>query len=234
MQPYPNEEGNLTIALQKKRAPSRNPAGGGEWGRSENSLVRGAAFCKFCQKAVQGGAGDSKQAGHLLFADLPSMIAGVDSFKTLGIQSDGSAAFISAVCFGNGDAFFLPLKDVLPLKLIDRPDHRQHELSGWSGGIDVFLVADQMNLLALEQLHDLKQVSSASGKAAEIVNLDGIPLPGKFQHGLQLGAIGVLAGNLLGEPTLDVMLRQSVNLTLFILFGGGYPDIGNPHTQSPR
>ena len=38
MQPYPNKEGNLTIALQKKRAPSRNPAGGGEWGRSGEPL----------------------------------------------------------------------------------------------------------------------------------------------------------------------------------------------------
>ena len=128
----------------------------------------------------------------------------------------------------------MPLKDVLPLKLIDRSDHRQHQLSGRGGGIDVLLVADQMNFLALEQFHDLEKICCTSGKAAEIVNVDGIPLPGKFQHGLQLGAIGVLAGNLLGEPTLDVVLGQGVNLTLFILFGGGYPDIGNPHTQSPR
>ena len=91
-----------------------------------------------------------------------------------------------------------------------------------------------MNLLALEQLHNLKQVSSASGQAAEIVDVDGIPLPGKFQHGLQLGAVGVLAGNLLSEPTLDVVLGQGIDLTLLILFGGGYTYIGNPHSQSPR
>lgn len=66
------------------------------------------AFCKFCQKAVQGGTGDSQQAGHLLFADLPGMIAGIDGFKALGIQSDGSAALVSAVCFGDGNALPLP------------------------------------------------------------------------------------------------------------------------------
>ena len=66
------------------------------------------------------------------------------------------------------------------------------------------------------------------------MDVDGIPLPGKFQHGLQLGAVGVLAGNLLGEPTLDVVLDQRVDLTLLILLGGGYTDIGDPHSQSPR
>ena len=137
-------------------------------------------MCKFCQKAVQGRTGDPQQAGHLLFADLPGMIAGVDSFKTLGIQSDGCAALVSAVCFGDGNALPLPFQNVLPLELIDGSDHRQHQLSGRGGGINILLITDQMNLLALKQFHDLKQVSSTSGKTAEIVNVDGIPLPGKF------------------------------------------------------
>lgn len=69
---------------------------------------------------------------------------------------DESTAFVSAACFGDGDAFFLPFQNVLSLKFIDSSDYLQHQLPGWSGGINVFLVADQMNLPALEQLHDLK------------------------------------------------------------------------------
>ena len=204
----------------------------GEGARTLRSGV--CAFCKFCQKAVQGGTGDSQQAGHLLFADLPGMIAGVDSFKTLGIQSDGSAALVSAVAFGDGYALPLPFQNVLPLKLIDGTNHRQHQFSGRGGGINILLITDQMDLLTLEQFHDPKQVRSASGQAAEIVDVDGIAFPGKFQHGLQLGAVGILAGDLLGKPAFDVVLGQGVNLTLLILLGGGYTDIGNPHSQSPR
>ena len=162
------------------------------------------------------------------------MITGVDGFKTLGIQSDGCAALVSAVCFGDGDALPLPFQNVLPLKLVDGTNHRQHQFPGGSGGIDVLLVADQMNLLALEQLHNLKQFRSASGQAAEIVDIDGIPLPGKFQHGLQLRAVGVLAGDLLSKPAFDVVLGQGIDLPLFILFGGGYTYIGNLRSQSPR
>jgi len=214
------------IPYHKKRGllPGTLPvAVDGEGARTLRS--GGCAFCKFCQKAVQGGTGDPQQAGHLLFADLPGMIAGIDGFKTLGIQSDGSAALVSAVCLGDGNALPLPFQNVLPLELVDGTDHRQHQLSGGGGGIDVLLVADQMNLLALEQLHDSKQVRSASGQAAEIVDVDGISLPGKFQHGLQLGAVGVLAGDLLSKPALDIMLGQGIDLTLLILFGGGYTDI---------
>lgn len=138
------------------------------------------------------------------------------------------------MCFGDGNALFLALQNVLPLKFIDGTDHRQHQLSGRGGGINILLITDQMNLLALEQFHDPKQVGSASGQATEIVDVDGIAFPGKFQHGLQLGAVGVLAGNLLSEPTLDVVLGQGVNLTLLILLGGGYTYIGNPHSRSPR
>ena len=96
------------IPYRKKRGllPGTLPvAVDGEGARTLWSGV--CAFCKFCQKAVQGGAGDSQQAGHLLFADLPGMIAGIDGFKTLGIQSDGSTALVSAVCFGDGNAFEL-------------------------------------------------------------------------------------------------------------------------------
>lgn len=99
-------------------------------------------------------------------------------------------------------------------------DHGQHQFSRRRVGIDVFLVADQSDIFSLQGLHQFEQVGSAASKAAEIMNVNGVALSGKFEHRLKLGAVGILARHLFFEPFVNLVDAQGFLLSGLVLFYG--------------
>lgn len=79
-------------------------------------------------------------------------------------------------------------------------------------GVDVLLVADQPDIFSLQGLHQLEQVGSAAGKAAEIVDVNRVALSGKFEHGLKLRAIGILARFSESDTVLDTSETEAVEV----------------------
>ena len=78
----------------------------------------------------------------------------------------------------------------------------------------------RMHILGLQLLHDGKEVFRTAGKAAEVVDIDGIAFPHIVEHGFQLGAIHVLAADLFREPLVDAVLLEGFNLPRLVLFSG--------------
>ena len=86
-----------------------------------------------------------------------------------------------------------------------------------------------MHTFILQLFHQGQQVFCAAGKAAEIMDEHGIAFPHKVQHGLQLGALGILAADFFSEPFINAVGLEGFYLAGFILFHGGNADIGNIH-----
>ena len=90
-----------------------------------------------------------------------------------------------------------------------------------------------MHTFILQLFHQGQQVFCAAGKAAEIMDEHGIAFPHKVQHGLQLGALGILAADFFSEPFINAVGLEGFYLAGFILFHGGNADIGNIHFSFP-
>ena len=89
------------------------------------------------------------------------------------------------------------------------------------------------NVFCLQGLHQLEQIGSAAGKAAEIVDVDCVALSGKFEHRLKLGTVRIFARYLFSEPFINLVDTQSFHLSGLVLFYGRNPNVSYIHRLSP-
>ena len=142
-------------------------------------------------------------------------------------------AFELARCFGDCNSFPLTFQQILTLKLVDGCNHCQHQLSRGSAGVKILLIRYKMHILSLQLLHNGKEVFGTAGKAAKVVDINGIAFPHIVQHGFQLWAVHVLAADLFREPLVDTVFLEGFNLPCLVLFSGGNSYISNVcHTAS--
>ena len=66
------------------------------------------------------------------------------------------------------------------------------------------------------------------------MDVDGITLTHKVEHGLQLWTMRILAADFFGKPLVDIVRAQGFHLPCLILFGGGDSYIGNIHKKAPH
>ena len=123
----------------------------------------------------------------------------------------------------------MSVQQVLPFKLVDGRNHRQHQLAGGCAGVQILFVADEMHFLGLQPLHDFEQVFGAACEAAKVVDVDGIALPYIVEHCLELGPVHALAADFFGEPLLDAVFLECFDLTSLVLFFGADADICDLH-----
>ena len=58
----------------------------------------------------------------------------------------------------------LSFQKICSLEFIDSSNHGQHQLSGWSGCVQILFIAYQMNLLLIQLINYLQQVLRLSGQ----------------------------------------------------------------------
>src|SRR5690349_19899312 len=91
----------------------------------------------------------------------------LDHFGRLGSRH-WSPAFVFPVGPRLGDTLPLTLQQKTALEFGDSRQHRDHELAGWSAGIDPLTSHaehDQANATAIQVIHNAQQVHGAPGKA---------------------------------------------------------------------
>ena len=70
-------------------------------------------------------------------------------------------------CSGVGHTGSHALNDEIPLKLGYRPHHVEQQLPSWSGGVDAFGVANEINAQSTEFLQAVNQVLNRASKTVE-------------------------------------------------------------------
>jgi hypothetical protein len=76
-----------------------------------------------------------------------------------------------------------------------------------------------------EGLNQLAQIVEIAGQSIHAVDHDGIALAGEGQHGVELGAVDVLARSLVGENPVECRPFQ---LAIDILIECAHPDVTDP------
>ena len=82
----------------------------------------------------------------------------------------------------------------------------QHKLALRRFGVDVLLLADKLDALPLQLIHQIQEVPGASGESADTLDNQHVTLPNKAHHFLQLRPVGVLPGDLLNVDLLHAQL----------------------------
>ena|SRR5208282_1309835 len=70
-----------------------------------------------------------------------------------------------------------PLPDQVALKLGNSRDDREKRLTEWTGGVNVFLVRDELDAERAEFFEREQEMLGASSKAVKAPNEDGVKLP---------------------------------------------------------
>ena len=84
------------------------------------------------------------------------------------------AALVLALCLGFGDPLALTLQHQAPLELPDGADHREEQLAGGCGGIQVEVQDLEVGSLGLECLDDLEEVSGGSSQTVQLGDDQGV------------------------------------------------------------
>ena len=146
---------------------------------------------------------------------------------------NGPASLVDALLFGDGDAFRLTLEDVLPLQFCHGTEDGQHKLTRGSGGIDGLLLGNELHPFRSQLLHQFQKVFRVSGKAANAFHYNGVSLPDKSHHGLQLRPVGAFSAHTVNEHLLHPQLTHQYLLTGGILAYGADSDVANLHFTPP-
>ncbi len=101
----------------------------------------------------------------------------------------GLPPFIHAIPLCYGNALSLTLQKIGTLKFIDSSYHNKHKLSRRRARVDILLIGYERNALAVQKLHNLKQILCRPCKAGKVVYMDNVALSCKLQKLLKLWAV---------------------------------------------
>ena len=90
----------------------------------------------------------------------------------------------------------------------------------WSGGIDVFLQADELHALLCQTGNDGQQIPGVSGDAGDALHDHGVTGPDESHHGFEIFSVRIFAAGLVDEDLLDLLFFHHLQLTGFVLLGG--------------
>lgn len=124
---------------------------------------------------------------------------------------------IDTLTLGGLDALPLAFLQQLPLKLREGPHDGEEQLG--HGGVlagegQAFFDKLDPDAPTGQACDQLAQIVEVAGEAVEGVDDDGIALAGELQQGLKLGAVDVLAADLVGKGLVNL---DAVELTVGVL-----------------
>ena len=122
------------------------------------------------------------------------------------------------------------LDDELADELGQRGEDVEDQPAAGSGGVQCLVQALEANALSAQRADDLDQVGQGTGQPVQARHDQGVAGPQVVQAGRQLGPVGVLAGQLVGEDAEAARLGQSVLLAVQQLAGGADPGVADQRT----
>src|SRR3546814_464 len=135
---------------------------------------------------------------------------------------------ISTALSGDRNAFALPLPDQGALEFGERTHDREHQV-GHRGILaregQAFLHELDPDASFGEGLNQFAQIDEITRQSIHAVDHDGVTLAGEGEHGVEFGAIDVLARCLVGENPVE---RLPVQLAIDILIECAHPDVTDP------
>ena len=108
-----------------------------------------------------------------------------------------------------------------------RGEDVEDESAAWSGGVQGLVQALEAHTVPAERADDLDQVGQGPGQPVEARDHQGVAGPQVVQAGRQLGTVGVLARQLVGEDTDAADLGQGVLLAVQQLPGSADPCVAD-------
>lgn len=145
----------------------------------------------------------------------------VDAYSVGGLGESPMGAI--SIVFPLGQVV-LPLEQIFPLQLGHSSKDSQDKASAGGGGIQRFLLGNELHTLGGQLLYQLQQILGASGKSGDAFHHHGIPLSDELQKSLQFRAAGILAALTVNEyPVYSQFLHQH------FLTGGVLAHSANPH-----
>lgn len=102
---------------------------------------------------------------------------------------------------GSGNARTLAFKHQLALERGDARHHREQQLAGRGGRIDVHGKDANHDAVPIQVLDDPQQIDSRTSKPIRFRHNERVPVPEVVQGGPELGPLGVNAGHLFAEDT---------------------------------
>ncbi len=137
------------------------------------------------------------------------------------------AAPVRAALLGQGDTLALPLTDQSALELSEGPHYRQHQVGHrrvLAGEYQPLLQELDSHAALGQLLHQAAQVVEVAGQAIHAVHHHRVALADEAQQRFELGALGVLAGCLVGEHLAHLGLFQ---LAFRVLVEAADPDVAD-------
>jgi len=156
------------------------------------------------------------RAGGLVHAAHCGGLPGVQ----LGLAAAGAPAGTGGV-----EALAGALGDQFALELVDRAEDVEDQPPGRGGGVDVLLEDHQADAALAQLVDEREEVLQRPHRAGQPGDDEHVPLAQVGQGLVQFGALGELAGHLVGEDLVASVGGQLIDLAVVFLAAGGHPRV---------
>jgi hypothetical protein len=113
------------------------------------------------------------------------------------------------------------------LELIDRAEDVEHQPPGRRGRIDLLLQHDQADAALAQLVGEREQVLERPHGAGQAGDDEHVAFAQVGQRLVELGALGELAGRLIGEDLVASVGGQVIDLAVVFLAAGGHPRVSD-------